>query len=218
MIESVDRATTFGVILEFPATSMRHTVISLLGFAAAFSVANIAVAQEPPMARDETEAHPRTYLNLRVGAASTSRSGRPEICAEVAPFTFVSLEACGTGSGLLHRDPAPEVAHFRLPFTPVRLHLSETSLAFRIAPGFAELQIDTDAPGFEFGELSDDRPVETAGPELTSSAQWVVPIGLGIEFVMNLDLGTAWFPHAPELVVPLPVWQPFVEISAGIGF
>ena len=83
---------------------------------------------------------------MRVDAASTSRGGRPEICAEVAPL------------------------------------------------------------------------VETAGPELGSSVQWVVPLGFNIEFVMNLDLGVAWFPHALERGGTMRTWQPFLELNAGIGF
>ncbi len=177
-----------------------------------------AVAQEPVPGTDEKiEVAPRTYFNLRIGAATTSSSGRPEICAEGAPTDWISLEACGTGSGILHDDPSPEVAHFRVPITPYRLKMEHSALAFRIAPGFAELQVGRDTPGFEFDGVG-EAAVETAGPELTGSVQWSVPLSYGLEFLMNVDAGIAWFPYAPDLSAPMDTWQPFIGLNAGLGF
>lgn len=176
-------------------------------------------ASPVPGTDNSVELAPRTYFNLRVGASSAAAAGRPEICVEGAPTDYISLEACGTGSGILHDDPAPEIAHFRVPITAYRLVLGHSALAFRLAPGFAELQIDRDTPGFDFDGADSDRPaVETAGPELTGSIQWAVPLAYGLEFLMDADVGLAWFPHAPDLAVPMSTWQPYVGLNAGIGF
>lgn len=177
-----------------------------------------AMAQDPTPGTDgDVEEAPRTYFNLRIGAATTSASGRPEICVEGAPTDYISIEACGTGSGILHDDPAPEVAHFRVPITPFRLAMEHSSLAFRVSPGFAELQVGRDTPGFEFSGTGEAN-VETAGPELSTSVQWAVPLAYDVEFIMNADAGIAWFPYAGDLSAPMPTWQPFFGLNAGIGF
>jgi hypothetical protein len=46
-----------------------------------------------------------------------TRSGRrATLCLELSPHELLSVEACGNGSGFLHREPEPEVAHFRTHF------------------------------------------------------------------------------------------------------
>jgi hypothetical protein len=201
---------------------MRHFIIIMTVAYLATVYSGPAAAQDvspgsAPGTDSNVKEAPRTYFNLRIGAATTSASGRPEICVEGAPTEYLSLEACGTGSGILHDDPAPEVAHFRMPITPYRLTLEHSALAFRVAPGFAELQVGRDTPGFEFSGTGEAN-VETAGPSLTGSVQWAVPMAYDVEFLMNVDAGLAWFPHAGDLSAPMPVWQPFFGLNAGIGF
>jgi hypothetical protein len=203
------RRTEVGELM--PRIASILVVVALLAPASSF-------AQDPAPGTDgEVKDPPRTYFNLRMGAATTSSSGRPEICVEGAPTDYISIEACGTGSGILHDDPSPEVAHFRVPITPFRLALGDSALAFRISPGFAELQVGRDTPGFDFSGTGEAN-VETAGPELSTSLQWSVPLAYDVEFLMNLDVGLAWFPYAEELSAPMPVWQPFLGLNAGIGF
>lgn len=200
------------IALCFKLTALSALVFGLVALPGAVT------AQAPPEGTDgSVQDAPRTYFNLRIGGTSASSNGRPEICVEGAPTEYISLEACGTGAGILHDEDAPEIAHFRVPITPYRLTMDHSALAFRITPGFAELQVGRDTPGFEFGGTGETN-VETAGPELSGSVQWAVPLAYGIEFLMNLDVGVAWFPYAPELASPMSEWQPFIGLNAGIGF
>lgn len=53
-------------------------------------------------------------MQVRLGPSDLSTPGaHPTLCVEVRPLAAVGLEACGNGSGLIHHDSAPELAHFR---------------------------------------------------------------------------------------------------------
>jgi hypothetical protein len=150
-----------------------------------------ALADPAAVAVSAPELPARNYANMRIGPSSSS--SRPQLCLEVSPIDLIGLEACGTGSGFLHKDPAPEIAHFR---TKVKLATWKTEIGWvqpRIGLGFAELQIGEDASGFDFGGTG-PTGVETAGPELGA------------------------FSHAPRLLNPQPALQPSVSFTLGFGF
>lgn len=189
---------------------MRHATTLLVVLCAA----SAALAQ-PASVFKEGKPAPRNWANFRVGASSNN--SRAELCLEVAPLELVSLEACGTGSGFLHHDPAPEIAHFR---SRVKLTSWDTpvgSLQPRVGLGFAELQVGEDDGGFQFFGVG-PRGVETAGPELGLGLRALTPIAAGFELVSEFTFSTAYFPHAPRLVRPQGVWQPTLSLSVGIGF
>jgi hypothetical protein len=157
----------------------------------------------------------KNYINFRGGAASSSR--RPEICVEGGPGSWITLEACGTGSGFLHHDPTPEIGHFRTNIPIYQHRISSFDFRPRVGLGFAEIQIGEDDPGFRFGDVG-PRRIETAGPEISGSLETFYPVAAGVEFVGTLNLGLIWAPHASDLATPLPAWLPTVSFTVGIGF
>lgn len=165
--------------------------------------------------RDAPELPERDYINLRAGPSTTSR--RPEICMEISPVERLAIEACGTGSGFLHKDPEPEIAHFR-----AKLNLDgwKTRAGFfhpQVFAGFAELQLGEDDAGFHFAGVG-PRGVETAGPEVGGGLRALYPVGAGFELVGALNLSLSWFTHAPDLVVPRAQVQPALSFTVGAGF
>jgi hypothetical protein len=162
------------------------------------------------------ELSPRTYVNLRAGLGSSSGVRRPEICGEIAPFAFLSVEGCGTGSGFLHRDPDPELAHFRARLRLASVSVGPLWLEPVVGAGFAELQVGEDAPGFRFTDAGSG--VATAGPEIGAALKAVLPLSGGFEAVGVLTLDVAWISHAPELLRPMRRFQPSLGLTAGVGF
>lgn len=183
------------------------------------SLPAVAQAQEAMRADVEVEAPEpvRNYVNFRVGASSGNANGRPELCLEGTPVSFLSLEACGTGSGILHQSREPEVAHFRLKGRVLQFALGDFTFDFLVGAGVAEYQIDRDAPGLRFGDAG-AQGVETAGPELTSHLRVLLPVVFGVDAILDVGLGAAYLHHAPEMVVPAPRLLPFVGSSIGAGF
>ncbi|MCO4761524.1 MAG: hypothetical protein KC502_08480 [Myxococcales bacterium] len=160
----------------------------------------------------------RTWFNMRAGAATSSTNGRPTICVELSPLERVSIESCGTGSGILHSDPGAEIAHFRLNVSAMSWRFGDQLLKLRVGLGMAELQLAPDEPGFDFGDPDVEDAIETAGPEAAVGVQWTRPIGLGFEFVGDLKAGAAWLPGARKLITPMAALQPFSSISLGVGW
>lgn len=179
--------------------------------------ASAASAKDDDPAAFTSSMGPRNYFHMRVGGSSGNRTVRPEICAEVAPHERISVQACGTGTGIWHNDPAPQLAHFR-----VDAHLTAfRALGGVLKPlfglGFAELQVGTDDPGFQFTSTG-ARKVETAGPEAAWSLRYVRPLDRHFELIADANIGAAWMAHARELAVPQSRFQPFLSISVGVGF
>lgn len=179
----------------------------------------VASAQETAVSNDVetdvTEA-PRNYANFRLGASSASPE-HPELCLEVSPLKFLAVEGCGTGSGFLHKDNDPEIAHFRAKLRLASVKTGKAWLQPQLHAGFAELQIGEDEPGFDFngpGALG----TETAGPEVGASVKVVVPLRAGMELVGDVQAGAAWLPHASELNDPKNELQPSVGLTVGVGW
>jgi hypothetical protein len=156
-------------------------------------------------------------VNLRVGAASTDTTGVPTICMEVRAVARLSVEGCGTGSGFLHSQSGGEMAHFRAKWQVLGRVAGGGKLRLHGGLGFAELQLDADRPGFDFGSPQGSR-IETAGPEGSLSLSWLRPMGAGWELVANTTGGLAWLPYADELAAPQERAQPFVSFELGVGW
>ncbi len=172
---------------------------------------------EEPLGVDDTARNvaPRNYGNLRIGASSSSR--RPALCLELSPLEMLSIEGCGTGSGFLHQDLEPEIAHFR---SWLKLTSWMTALGWlqpRLGVGFAEMQVGEDGSGFHFSGVG-ATGVETAGPEVGASLRLLFPVVGGVELVGEVGMSAAWFHYAPQLVVPQSSFQPSANLSLGVGF
>lgn len=196
--------------MSLSAPAVRLTlVVTVLG-------AGLARAEAPAVTtEDARDAPPRNYGNLRIGASTSSR--RPTLCLELAPLELLSVEACGNGSGFLHHDDAPEIAHFRALF---KLTSWKTPLGWlqpRLGAGFAELQVGPDGGGFYF-QGTGPMGLDTAGPELGASLRALVPVSLGLELVGELGVSAAYFRYAPQLVRPQDALQPHASLTFGIGF
>lgn len=175
-----------------------------------------ARAGEPPAAAADRPA-PRNHGNLRVGVSAPSLNGRPALCLDVAPLAWLSVEACGTGSGFLHHDADPELAHFRAWLGVGGWRTRFGWLEPRVGAGFAELQEGEDDPGFQFGGVSANR-LATAGPELAAAARLLIAAGGGWEWIVELSVAAAWLGYAPDLYAPKSSFQPAAGVSFGFGW
>ncbi|MBM7113859.1 hypothetical protein [Archangium primigenium] len=194
-----------------PLRSLRRT--ALVGVV---WVGGAASASEPVEVLDAASAEPpRNYGNLRVGASTSSL--RPTLCLELSPLEMLSLEGCGTGSGFLHHDKAPEIAHFRSWLKLTSWKLGGVWLQPRMGVGFAELQVGEDGGGFHFAGVG-ATGVETAGPEVGASLRLLLPAVAGMEWVGEVGVSGAYFHYAPLLNLPQSSFQPSASLSLGVGF
>lgn len=159
---------------------------------------------------------PSHRLNLRAGLASSDEVDRPTICLEVVAVRAVSVEGCGTGSGILHDQVGRQIAHFRLNIPFVQRATWGGWGSVRAGVGFAEMEVGEDRPGFDFGDL--DQLGSTAGPDGAVSIQWMRSIGKGFELVGTGTVGVAWFSGADRLVIPQQQLQPYASIELGVGW
>ncbi|MFY0572067.1 hypothetical protein ACN28E_50695 [Archangium lansingense] len=183
--------------------------VALLGGASAQAEEVAATAES---ARDVA---PRNYGNLRIGASTSS--SRPTLCLELSPIELLSVEACGNGSGFLHHEEEPELAHFRAHFMLASWKTPLGWLQPRLGAGFAELQLGADGSGFHF-DGTGPSGLETAGPEVVASLRALLPVSAGFELVGELGFGAAYLHHAPRLLQPQSAFQPTASFTLGIGF
>jgi hypothetical protein len=156
-------------------------------------------------------------LNLRVGGASTDHNGVPTLCLEITVVARATVEACGTGSGILHGEPGGEMAHFRAEWRLLQVAAGAGTGQVQLGAGFAELEVGDDRPGFQFGSPGADQAA-VAGPEAALSVGWMRGVGRGFDLIANATVGAAYFDGAPELAVPRERWQPFASIEVGVGW
>lgn len=200
---------------------MTRRLIAALALAS-FAVATGVRAQERPIDENDSLVQPeraqsaRTYINLRGGAASTNELGVPEVCLEGSPVWILTIETCGTGSGVWRDSNTTEMAHFRLELQPYRFVIGGVALDPQIGVGFAELQVGEDEPGFRFGDAKGK--LDTSGPEVSLSLQAKVPFRYDVELIAELSSGLAYFASAPELAAPQNELQPFAGFTLGLGF
>lgn len=177
--------------------------------------------EDPPRVEDDRDADAPdpNWLNLRAGGSANGASGRPVLCGEVTIWDPVSVESCGTWSGVLHQDEDAQIAHFRGKIRVLRWALRPGFLTVHASAGFAEVQVGADdEPGFKFGRPTRDEPVETAGPEAGFAVRFQLPWAYGFEFIADANLGAAWLEHGPRLIEPHPRLLPFGELTVGLGW
>ncbi len=189
-------------------------MLLLLGSAlAAEGAASRAVVPRPLVG------HP--VLEMRVGVDAAAIGGGdvplPTICAEVTPIDRLSVEACGNGSGVVHAQDVPDMAHFRLRYAAARLRRGAGEAALVVGAGFAEVQRGIDAPGFRFGDASAGQ-VEAAGAEAAVGvkARWWAHERAYLS--MEVGGGVAWIPGAPEVVGTSGPAVVFTGLTVGAGF
>jgi hypothetical protein len=157
-------------------------------------------------------------LNLRLGNATSDSTSRPVICVDVRLWRGLGIESCGTGQGVIHDQPGQELAHFRATWSVFERATHKGTGRLRGGLGWAELQVGVDHPGFKFGQPDSIDRGSVAGPEAAVQAQWLVPIGKGVEAIASFTAGVAMFANADKLIVPQSNVQPFVSGEIGVGW
>lgn len=170
------------------------------------------VYQQQPIA-----GHP--VFDLRIGVDSTARGQHPYLCAEVYPARIFSIEACGTGSGILHQGTGADMMHLRARGTVLHRSIQRLGLDWVVGAGIAEVQRTTDAPGFRFG-AQEAGAVEAAGPEVSTSVKGRLFLDKGGRTYAtgDLNLGAAIIPGAPEVMGTETPLVPFTTLTIGLGF
>ncbi len=161
------------------------------------------------------------HINFRMGASSATTNGMPTLCLEGGTPNRIpkfSLEACGTGTGFVHQQVGIDVLHMRGKYTVFERTIGSSQLNTSVGAGFAEVQVSNDELGFQFTEARNG--IETSGPEVSGSAQWLIPLSPNgqSELILDVNAGAAYFEYGPSLTLPQPRLFPFVEISAGFGW
>lgn len=184
--------------------------------APSFTLVALVLAADPVTTATTKKTSPsRNYVNFTVGAANNAT--RPTLCIEGSPIDLLALEMCGTGTGFLHNDPAPEVAHFRSKWKLTEWQTPIGYLQPRLGFGFAELQIGEDAQGFQFFGTGSDG-MATAGLEAGASLRALFPVYEGFELIGEFSLSGAYLPFAPRLIRPQNSFQPTAAFTLGVGF
>lgn len=162
--------------------------------------------------------HP--LLELRLGVDRVTELRHPFLCAELAPLPFLAVEGCGTGSGVLHHDDAPDMAHFRARGRLLEVARGRATANLAPGVGFAEVQRTADEPGFRFGEARDPDPVEGAGPEASLGVQGRFAVDPAGRTYVSADVtaGAAVVPSAPAVLGHGGPVVPFASITVGYGF
>lgn len=161
--------------------------------------------------------HP--VFEMRVGVDRIDQQ-HPFLCAEGAPLAWLSLEACGTGSGFLHRDEDPDMAHFRAKSRVLDATMGRGTVDWLVGAGFTEVQRTADEPGFRFGAAKSPDQVEAAGPEVSTSlkGRYYVDPGARTYVTADLNAGVAVIPGAPTVMGTAGPVVPFAALTVGLGF
>lgn len=195
---------------------------------ALLTVARPARAEEPPTVQEgqlgsftRRALAGRPVLDLRMAASGPAGSGdleHPYLCLAGLPHRRILLEGCGNGSGFLHHDPAPELAHLRGMAVLLERSRGRLDLGVLAGAGLAELQVGADEAGFKTGAARSEDQVEAAGPELSAGLKgrlWVLP---GAYVVGDLNVGAAHLPAAPAILGHGGPVVPFGTLGLGLGF
>ncbi|MFN7142809.1 MAG: hypothetical protein ACK4YP_03470, partial [Myxococcota bacterium] len=140
-------------------------MLVLLGSVLAADVGSRVVVPRPVLG------HPVVELRVGVDAAALARSEQPlpTFCGEVTPIDRLSVEACGNGAGVLHRQDVPDMAHFRVRYATARVRRGAGEAALVLGAGLAEVQRGEDAPGFRVDAA--EGAVEAAGGEIAAGVK-----------------------------------------------
>ena len=158
-------------------------------------------------------------FDLRAGVQASDLQ-HAYICAEGSPTAWLSLEACGNGSGVLHQSPSPDLAHFRSRVRAAGASVGRLDADLLFGVGFAELQRTADQPGFKFGRARADDQVEGAGPEASVSVKGRFWTDAGGRTYVSADLnaGAAVIPAATTILDQDGPVVPFGALTVGLGF
>jgi hypothetical protein len=158
-------------------------------------------------------------LDVRVGVDRVGAK-HPVICGEVAPVAWLSVEGCGTGSGVLHHGNEADMAHFRARMRTAGIDNGRTEIDFLVGLGLAEVQTAADEPGFKFGQPTEADPIEAAGPEASVAAKGRLWLDKGGRTYTSADLsmGVAVIPGAPAVLDQQGPLVPFAALTVGLGF
>ena len=158
------------------------------------------------------------HINFRMGASSATTNGQPTLCLEGGLPNRWSIETCGTGTGFVHQETGVDFMHMRGKYDLFERSIGDSNLSTSIGAGFAEIQVSNDELGFQFNGTKNG--IETSGPEVSGSAQWLIPLSSNgkSELILDANAGAAYFEYGPELTLPQPKLFPFMEISAGFGW
>ena len=158
--------------------------------------------------------HP--VLDMRIGGGNT-RSDHPTICLEGYPLSKLSVEACGTGQGVLHHDGSPDMAHFRGRFTAWDKQSPKGDFGLLVGAGVAEVQSTDDAAGFKFGAQQGEQ-IEAAGPEASVSMKGRFWTTKHSYVTADATVGGAWIAGAPAVLDQEKPTVPFASVTVGLGF
>ncbi len=173
-------------------------------------------AKQQAQGRTSADVVQSNQINLRMGISTATSNGQPTICVEGALFSDLSIESCGTGYGFVHQEPGTDFVHFRGKWSLYTQQFAQGLLSAQIGGGFAELQLAADELGFHFRGTG--AGIETAGPEISTSIQWLRASSKKSELLIDMNIGSAFFHHGPSLVEPQNRLYPFCELSVGVGW
>lgn len=154
------------------------------------------------------------------GGVDTQFAGHPTLCVEGLPTAWLSLEACGNGSGFVHQDDVADMLHLSARLAPVRWTEGRWGVDLLAGAGLAEIQTGRDAPGFRLTRPVEPDPVEAAGPELSAAVKarrWLDP-GARTFASTELAAGVAMIAGAPDVLGHGGTSVPFASWTVGLGF
>jgi len=200
-------------------------MLFLLALLAGPAHAGDGAAATTAVLRRPVASHPvfelRAGVDARPGGPGEGPA-RPYLCGELTPVARVGIEACGNGAGVLQDQQLSDFAHFRARVTAVQKQVGRWDVDVLAGVGWAEVQRGQDAAGFRFG-VAEAGAVEAAGAEASASVKGRAWIHDRVYGTVDLNVGTAVIPGAPEVLAspratgPGPV-VPFGSITAGVGF
>jgi len=155
----------------------------------------------------------RPVVELRGGL---DQNALPQLCGEVHPLRFLSVDACGTGSGWFHDRPTTEMSHYRVEADIPLARAGRLEAWLQPGLGFAEVQRDGDAAGYRFGP-PDVGQTEAAGPEATLSLRGRGWFHAHAYATVELNAGVAHIPGAPQAVGSPSSTIPSAALSIGAG-
>lgn len=175
-------------------------------------------AMQPGSGSGDQAGSTSNRINIRVGTATSDSTNRPTICLDVRIAAGFGAESCGTGQGIIHDQPGTELAHFRGTWSFFSRRMTTGTARLRGGIGWAELQVGVDHPGFHFGAPDPTEKGSVAGPDGSLQAQYLVPLGKGVEAIASLTAGVAVFAKADQLIIPQSNVQPYVSGEIGFGW
>ncbi len=172
----------------------------------------------PALANAEPMKETRTYVSLRGGTVlAAPLGGQVSICGRITPFRKVSIEGCGSGAQLFAKQSEIEMSHYHLGYTVYDLQFPTSQLDIIAFAGFSELALPEDGLGFTFGNPGDNA-ASVSGPSTAIAATWSKPLGRGVEWIANANLGVAALGYADKLADPQDTFQFFTTVDIGFGY